>query len=228
MRKAKLFGLLVMPALFAVGCSDEQDVMPSATLGASSTSLATGSGAPSGAHYNLNIIGVPKDKTADMTGNNGGRIFVKEYGKTRIGLTPAPAGEGFMVLDANGTDSDGATFQLPKDVSSEWKVYARIPGNRGGSVTITTCADMVNTGDGVYVEAEITCESITMDRARYGKFTDVSGSLLFVTVLADVLVDGEVVLEAGTYPLFDEAMEDYFWEYDNNGLKLLQLRFYPN
>jgi hypothetical protein len=228
MSKAKIFGLLVIPALFAVGCSDEQDVTPSATLGASSTSLATGSGAPSGAHYNLNIIGVPKDKTADMTGNNGGRIFVKEYGKTRIGLTPAPEGEGFAVLDANGTDNNGAAFQLPKDVSSEWKVYARIPGKRGGSVKITTCADMVNTGDGVYVEAEITCESITMDRARYGKFTDVSGSLLFVTVLADVLVDGEVVLEAGTYPLFDEAMEDYFWEYDNNGLKLLQLRFYPN
>ena len=29
------------------------------------------------------------------------------------------------------------------------------------------------------------------------------------------------------YPLFDNALEDYFWSYDNNGLKLLQLRFYP-
>jgi hypothetical protein len=28
------------------------------------------------------------------------------------------------------------------------------------------------------------------------------------------------------YPLFDEALEDYYWSYDNNGLKLLQLRFY--
>ena len=28
--------------------------------------LATGNGAPSGTHYNLNIIGVPKDKTADL------------------------------------------------------------------------------------------------------------------------------------------------------------------
>lgn len=226
MKKSNFFGLLVIPALLAFGCSDEQDVTPSASLSAGSAALATGSGAPSGAHYNLNIIGVPKDKTADMTGNNGGRIFVKEQGKTRIGLTPAPEGESFLVLDANGTDGN-ATFQLPKDVSTSWRVYARIPGNRGGSVTITTCADMVNTGDGTYVEAEITCESIEMDRARYGKFTDVSGSLLYVTVLYDVVLDGEVVLEAGKYPLFDEAMEDYFWEYDNNGLKLLQLRFYP-
>lgn len=28
------------------------------------------------------------------------------------------------------------------------------------------------------------------------------------------------------YSLFDPRLEDYFWEYDNNGLKLLQLRFY--
>jgi hypothetical protein len=27
-------------------------------------------------------------------------------------------------------------------------------------------------------------------------------------------------------PLFAEELEGYFWEYDNNGLKLLQLRFY--
>ena len=28
------------------------------------------------------------------------------------------------------------------------------------------------------------------------------------------------------YSLFDEALYDYFWSYDNNGLKLVQLRFY--
>jgi hypothetical protein len=32
-----------------------------------------GNGAPTGSHYNLNIIGVPKDKDADMTGNSGHR-----------------------------------------------------------------------------------------------------------------------------------------------------------
>ncbi|MDX5423275.1 MAG: hypothetical protein LPK14_13540 [Hymenobacteraceae bacterium] len=46
--------------------------------------------------------------------------------------------------------------------------------------------------------------------------------------MADVLdADGNVLLAAGTYPLFDEAMQGYFWDYDNDGLKLLQLRFYP-
>ena len=27
--------------------------------------------------------------------------------------------------------------------------------------------------------------------------------------------------------LFDDALQDYFWQYDNRGLRLLQLRFYP-
>jgi len=30
-----------------------------------------------------------------------------------------------------------------------------------------------------------------------------------------------------TVSLFDPALQDYFWNYDNNGLRLAQLRFYP-
>ena len=70
--------------------------------------VAADNGAPSGAHYNLNIIGVPKNKTADMTGNNGHRIFVPLEGSTKIYLSEGD----FAVLDANGTDGRAA-FQLP-------------------------------------------------------------------------------------------------------------------
>lgn len=63
--------------------------------------LSKGHGAPSGAHYNLNIIGVPQEKTADMDGNSGHRLFVNLEGKSRIMLEK---GESFAVLDANGTD----------------------------------------------------------------------------------------------------------------------------
>src|SRR5437763_17213384 len=64
---------------------------------------STGNGAVSGSHYNLNIIGVSKGKTADMTGDNGHRIFVNLFGKTSIGLNQSTDGT-FQVLDANGTD----------------------------------------------------------------------------------------------------------------------------
>ena len=31
-----------------------------------------------------------------------------------------------------------------------------------------------------------------------------------------------------TVGLFDPCLQGYFWQYDNNGLKLLQVRFYQN
>jgi hypothetical protein len=36
-----------------------------------------GNGAPEGSHYNLNIIGVSKDRSAELTDSRGHTIFVK-------------------------------------------------------------------------------------------------------------------------------------------------------
>jgi hypothetical protein len=41
---------------------------------------------------------------------------------------------------------------------------------------------------------------------------------------ADPLTDDP--LQYADVPIFHECFEDYFWNYDNNGLKLLQLRFF--
>ena len=176
----------------------------------------TGNGSPSGAHYNLNIIGVPKGKTADMTGDNGHRIFVSLTGKTNILLSQGD----FQVLDANGTDGS-ASFQLPNpdpdnDGVTVYSVFARALGKPGGSSTTTTCATDPITG-------ELFCSIFSLVEVRdKGKstFTNVSKELLFV--FADLNGDGIVE----RFPLFDSALQNYFWEYDNNGLKLLQLRFY--
>src|SRR5262245_23826633 len=66
----------------------------------------TGNGAPSGQHYNLNIIGTTAKK---MEVDNGNVIFVPLAGKTKISLLE---GDDFQVLDKNGTDGE-AVFQLP-------------------------------------------------------------------------------------------------------------------
>jgi len=100
----------------------------------------TGNGAPSGSHYNLNIIGVPKDKTADMSGNYGHRIFVPLYGTAKILLTEG----NFQVLDANGTDQNGASFQLPNpdpdgDGTTTYSVFVRALGKWGGSAIMQSC-----------------------------------------------------------------------------------------
>ncbi|HEY3221690.1 MAG TPA: hypothetical protein VGJ80_13235, partial [Gemmatimonadales bacterium] len=48
-----------------------------ATLGPTATAVAqTGNGAPSGSHYSLNIIGVPRAKSANPDWASGHVIFV--------------------------------------------------------------------------------------------------------------------------------------------------------
>ena len=179
-------------------------------------SLATGNGAPSGTHYNLNVIGVPKGKTAEMT--TGNRIFVPLVGNCKIMLQEGT----FSVLDANCTDDNKAQFQLPNpdptnSGTTTYSVWARALGKPGGKSATTTCATEIATG-------ETYCSVYTMVQIREkGKstFSDVSKYLLYI--YADVNDDG--VLER--YPLFADALQDYYWNYDNNGMKLLQLRFYP-
>jgi hypothetical protein len=173
-----------------------------------------GNGVPSGPHYNLNIIGVPKGKT--MSSGSGNVIFVPETGSTKILLSEGP----FDVLDKNGTDGSAA-FQLPNPDpentgTTTYSVFARALGKPGGSSKTTTCATDPTTG-------EVFCSIYSMVLVREkGKstFTNVSKELLYI--YGDLNGDG--ALER--FNLFNSALTDYFWQYDNSGLKLAQLRFY--
>lgn len=172
-------------------------------------------GAPSGSHYSLNIIGVANPKSQNLTGGEGHRIFVPLTGNAKIQLSEGD----FGVLDANGTDGTAA-FRLPDpdadgDGVTSYSVYARALGKPGGSSQTTTCA--------YDLEGVLVCSSEVMLLVRDSggsKFTNVSKQLLYV--MADVDGDGDI----DKVPLFDECLQDYFWNYDNNGLRLAQLRFY--
>jgi hypothetical protein len=177
----------------------------------------TGNGVPSGAHYNLNIIGVPKAKTAPMDANDGHRIFVPLEGAAKILLSE---GDTFNVLDANGTDGNGASFQLPNpdpdnDGITVYSVWARELGKPGGTSTMTTCA-YDETG-ALYCSTEA---KVFVREKGKSWFDNVTKELLYIYV--DLDGDGT----AERYPLFSDALQDYFWSYDNNGMKLVQLRFY--
>lgn len=205
-------GALSIAMLALPGCLDSS---PGEDLDALAAS-ATGNGAPAGTHYGLNIIGVPKGKSANFSGGDGHRIFVPLTGTAKINLTE---GE-FAVLDANATDGVGA-FQLPSpdpdgDGVTSYSVFSRALGTPGGSSTTTTCATDPTTG-------EIVCSDLAMVLVRdsgRSRFTNVSKQLLFV--VADL--DGDGTLER--VPLFDDRLQEFFWQYDNNGLRLAQLRFY--
>lgn len=194
-----------------------------------------GNGAPSGSHYNLNFIGVPQGKTADMTDNSGHRIFVPLWGNAKILLCESGSGgecadvSGFQVLDANATDGP-AKFALPDpdpdaDGTTVYSVFVRALGTPGGQATNTTCG-MGAGEDGVLGTAddEEICSVVQVQLGRTkGKstFENVSKEMLYV--YADVNGDGTV----DRVPLFSDQLIGYFWDYDNQGLKLAQFRFYP-
>ena len=168
--------------------------------------------------YNLNIIGT-SDKSAPMDNNNGRRIFVKLQGNSKIWLSEGPE---FAVLDANATDGNGGRFQLPNpdpdgDGVTEYSVYARALGKPGGSSTTTAC-----TYDDVEGAEYCSVFPLVMVREK-GKssWDNVSKELLYIYV--DLVGDDGI---PERYSLFDDALYNYFWNYDNNGLKLVQLRFY--
>ena len=193
----------------------------------------TGNGAPSGAHYNLNIIGVPKTKSADMTGDNGHRIFVSlgktgEVANTRINLTMGD----FGVVDGNGTDGVAA-FQLPNpdpdgNGVTAYSVFVRALGKPGGKATMQTCYDDAQTGETwCAVDYVGGVEPIIIERGK-GKssFENVSKDLLYVDVCTTYDPLTETCTAWDQLPLFSDALDSYFWSYDNQGLKLAQLRFY--
>lgn len=208
-----------------------------------------GNGAPQGAHdYQLNIIGT-SEKNADMTGDNGARIFVPLEGRTKIMLEEGDYG----VTDANGTDGE-AGFTLPNpgldayivgdpgdaDVESAYSVFIRPLGKPGGWATITTCAELLDSTFGGLLPGDATKEIknrvegdayCSIEQVGSEILTRTSGKSSFTNVTAELLtIVFEVDIDGQTYlvrvPLFDDALQGEYWEYDNSGLRLAQLRFY--
>lgn len=214
-----------------------------ATMAVSATAAGlTGSGAPSGSHYTLNIIGVAKDKTVDMTDSSRHVIFVPLAGKTKISLVNSGLTDGvddFSVLDGNGTDGE-AIFALPDPdvdgdgtLDGDYVVYARPLGTPGGTATMTTCATYI--GDepivvkGTTLDPEATCslEAVELVRkAGRSTFVNVTNELLTIVIGVDADGDGDIDSTI-RLPLFADDLEGEFWEYDNHGLRVAQIRLYP-
>lgn len=301
----KLLALTLLVGLAA--CADQPTAPDAATSDIAASQNPYANGFPQGAHdYKLNIIGVPKDKTAEMDNNNGRRIFVQLNGGQKVCVDDADwtayllmvgaplidnpyqctpeewdealnGGRGkntggwdaldrvnkilltpnqddiFRVLDANATDRNGAEFTMPDDVYTSYRVYARALGKPGGKAAITLCANETDeTVDGEYpddVETWCSINQAVLEREKgQPKAEDVTDALFTMTILvdfADMELEEKDYQLAGCFasegllsvgqnldtqvfdvPIFHSCFEDYFWNYDNNGLKLLQLRFY--
>lgn len=168
-----IFALAVAACGALAGCGGELG----GGAGGDETAAAIGNGGPSGAHFDLNVIGVSNPLTQ---GNAGGSVIhVPLTGSCQINLAQGD----FQVLDSNCTDGSAA-FELPNpdptnSGTTTYSVFVRALGKPGGSSSQTTCA------------------------------TDATGTL-FCSIYSSV-------------QLRTKGQQTF----DNNGLRNLQMRFYP-
>lgn len=209
---------------------------------------------PGDKSYQVNIIGVSHDKTADMTGNNGHRIFVPlDSGedvsrKVRIYMTGDTSddpglqcGSSFRVLDANATDDNEATLLVPcepievGDPGICYDVFATGLGKPYGSANV----DVVCEFDETCIDCDIvegTCDMGNVDFDVYrGKGKPVTEDITGVfrasgciDAFVDDILCGDDPLDIifrNVWIFNVEQLLSYYWDYDNNGLKLMQVRF---
>jgi hypothetical protein len=206
----------IVAASLLAACAESPTAIPTARRDLkplASTGFPTGT-----TLYKFNLLGVPKGKTPSMTGDQGKRMFIPLWGNAKIYLQQGP----FDVIDANGTDADGATFQLPDpqldDTEYTWYgVYIRPKGKPGGKATLTSCK---------IVDGEELCstENYVLVRGK-GKpqVENVSKELL------TVCLDLDHIEEANPCDLreflFDDELAQYLWSVDNQGMRNAEVRF---
>ena len=225
-----------------------------------------GNGLPSGAHYNLNILGKDHCPGDDLKGTNRHTIMVKlnfsdpnpnnivgdnpgnitTLDRTnKIFLTPGD----FAVLDGNACDGDGAAFRLPANgtpapgpdgllgtaddvlTGAVYEIFARELGKPmvpGTNSFITTCG--ISAGADLTpgtADDEVVCssENVILFRDK-GQPKAQNVTLQLTTMVVQTDLDGDGVFTTTRIGIFDPLLYQYFWDYDNNGLRLVQLRFY--
>lgn len=278
MKGYKLARVLVTSTFISgfIACGE----VPQEQVGATAQSLL-GNGYPSNDfEFKLNILGVPRDKTASMDNNNGRRIFVQLYSdnevtnpggknnhlkgsdKNKIYLCNSTDGENdstdprcdawradnageYGVIDANATDKDGALLGLPDpcddadpatDCEPTYQIWARARAG-SGSATVTTCGEeMLDDTDDIWCGDN----GVQLSTSKGKKATNVTDALLSMNIYVDPDLDpelsvclggagdeeGEQAVEEHHVNIFDNCFQDYFWNYHNDGLKNLELRFF--
>ncbi len=226
MRKQATFLATVVALVLAFvvySCNQQENVPVGASAaGGGALSLKPGTDF-NGPHYNLNIIGVPQDKlNGNFDNTNRHTIFIPLYtdwvtdpcfttgplqsqSPTKgVRLRIGPSGDAdFYVTDGNATDDKYAEFLMPATPDG-YDVYISGKGKPGG------CLDI---------------EAYTFDGTTY-------------SFIGHVDVDrktGQPTWQNAKWLLygptgtafFADPLVEYFWQLYNNGLRLMQVRFYP-
>jgi hypothetical protein len=215
--KVLALGMAAVVAFTFTAC-DDQPTEPEQQAQFKKTA-DTGNGLPPGAHYTLHIHGADETLPRSTPDDSKQNMWVKLVGNTKILLSQGD----YYVTDANGLDGTAA-FRLPNpDVnntgSTTYTVYAI--GRGPGAADMTTC--------GYDPDGNLVCNANTLTIDNKGKdWTNAVRELLYLydVTVCDSSSGVEVCTDYKRINLFHSALQGYFWDYDNNGLRLATLRFY--
>lgn len=169
--------------------------------------------------FEINLVYVPDNKEAYITDIQGERIFVLEETNNKVMLQ---GGQSFEVLDGNA-GHENALFELPNRGAAYYEP---------GVVSVSSPA-IDNPME--YVVDQNTEEEIYTLPFYFSIFSNNSEDKIDITSLVlsidtyteDMNRDGEINAEdTNTYALFSDVLEDKFWTYNDQGLKVMKVRFY--
>ncbi len=185
-----------------------------------------------GPHFNLNVIGVPHDKlNGNFDNSDRHTIFIPLYTDWYVDpcLTSGP--------NSNKGDVVGAVAELP-----DKGVRLRIGPSTDGSFSVTDG----NATDDKYAELLMPATPNGYDvyisgKGKPGGCLDIDAYAVDATTMyfiGHVDVDRKtgqptwqnvkwLLYGAGGTPYFADPYDLYFWQLYNNGLRLMQVRFYP-
>lgn len=178
---------------------------------------AIANSAPTGARYNLDLLGIPKGKAVKMNTSENQRIFIPLTSDCELKLAEG----AYAVTNVNCTDGV-ASLQMPNPSSPQsggvttYAVWAKALGRPGGASKATECVNDP-------ITKELYCSLYTLIQVKnkgQNLMTDITDQLLFI--YADTTGKGQIK----RMPLFEDKLKDFYWRYDADGLKLAQLRFY--
>jgi len=208
-------GLAAVVAISLAAC-DDKPTEPEQQAAQFRKTADTGNGLPPGTHYTLQIHGADESLPRSTPDESKNQMWVALQGRTKINL-----GEGdYYVWDANGLDDGETSFTLPNpdptnSGTTTYTVYAI--GRGPGAADMTTC--------GYDPDGNLVCNAATLTIDNKG--ADWKNAVRELLYLYDVTVcDGGICTHYNRLNLFSDLLEGYFWDYDNNGLRLATLRFY--
>jgi hypothetical protein len=188
----------------------------------------------SGPHYNLNFVGVPKDKTVpDMTGSDRHTVFVPLQSggdvsrQVKIYYVP---GDQFQVIDGNATNDNTAIIEVPASASSDlcYDVYAYALGKPFGNAVVQaecTIDGLLGSCSDALFQNTFSVSRIK-GKPKQENISDVFRASGCVDLNTSGTCDTGDLQFTNVWIFNVPQLQEYFWDFDNNGLRLMQTRFY--